>query len=824
MEHIKIVSDYSDRIFELQKRARLANDDLSFELVSEATYNDFPALDQGAKRRVHVTLSTGDKVDFSEIDDLLQRALVLRSYTKCKSDEDYADDKIADIVADRWKVSFFDADLKDLAARLTPRAAQKILKKIKAREIAVRMSHSHTHTYNGVDEYNSTYTDLFTESAKVIVFNGQMASGKTVAMRSIYTEARAAGANPIFLTGKRTIASNFFGDSHDDHYQAGTHKDRKGVIGVINTLVGQQYDEDRAKCEIVFIDELEDLFSHIATGTIGVDYEDRIEAMKVLEELLKSAKKVVVADAMLTNQSIDQLLKMARGQAKILKTKPAPAPTISLGTKGEVLGVTRDRMNAGKRSAVFMDYNPRAFSEVAHALSHETGKEALMLNAEFFESSGKSVSEIDNIVLSTDASVISPVINAGASITLPDFDEISVLAGRTITPTSVLQSARRFRAADKIHLAFRSGRSSFRVTDPVSLIAKMISECENPVEEAQKLYATEHGKFLADYAAQKNRQFRHFEQSVLIAAEQMGFTIERPYISEEIKTDGQKSAKAGRRKNSEIQKDVAHKTSEKLQQQTKEGIDMGVSEERTFEQEVAARTIFGMQTLSISMLTDQTYHEIFSMGIDQVVSMRKRLSGKDAVSERMDIAGQRVIQLLEDAGVNLTDLSNSYVTTESAEYAYGKLIEPVAINDKATMSGLELVKFFFSDARTNVTCKFRSVVIKNILRELGYDLTATGNGRNRYYTLSDLVKKIDIDGIKEDCNISRITGKYEQLALTKKARAYPVKPEVIQPLITADEMRLAGSIDVKNQKAKEEAEKAGELRLGSGLRLNYLTR
>jgi hypothetical protein len=222
---------------------------------------------------------------------------------------------------------------------------------------------------------------------------------------------------------------------------------------------------------------------------------------------------------------------------------------------------------------------------------------------------------------------------------------------------------------------------------------------------------------------------------------------------------------------------------------------MGTSEERAFEQEVASRTVAAMHTMNLKILTEQTYNEIFKMNIDAVVSMRKRLSGTETVTERMSIAGNRVVELLSDAGVNLNDLSKSHITAESSEYAYEQLIEHVAINEKASLTGLELVKYFFAESGVNVTSSMRGMVIKNILNAIGYTLVEVRNGRERFYNVANLTKKISINGQRIECNITEIANKYELVNLSKSAPIFSMKEIKSYGVVTESEKRLARAIE-----------------------------
>lgn len=803
MNNIVITSDFRERIRKIRADESLSKEKKSFEVKSCATYNDFPAIDAAAFYALKVEISTGEVFDFTNMSKF--DAAVKRMELAGNADKEYAIDQLAYIVADAWKVNFFKSDLEDLSKKISEAAKKVVDKKILGREISARLSHTHTKSaMHSVNNY-SMYKEYLVFSQKVIVLNGAMASGKTEAMRQLYSEARDAGLHPIFITSKRSIAANFFDDSHDDHYKSQNHEARKGVIGVVNSIVGDKYEEDRKKCKVVFIDEFEDTMDHISVGTIGEIAADRIDALQKVSDLISKSEKTFIADAMITDHSIDMLSEMSGDEVKIIKAGKAQTARLSLGTKDEILGLAKKRMLEGKRVAIFMDYNAKDFSQVAEALADGTDKKVIKLNSEYFEQNGKSLSDLEEILKSSDAAIISPVVNAGSSITDEAYDEVFVLAGRTLTPTGILQSTRRFRAAKTIYLAFRGGRSSARITNPLSMMAKIVGECEDPVGVAQQLYATKFGKYIADHAAAKNLQFRNFQQTLLIAAEQMGFRISRPWINDKIKEEGSKASKAGRKKNKEKQLDKAFETSEKVKNNQREDVNMGTSEERSFEQQVAARTVAAMDLLNLKEINEQTYSEIFEMNIDSVVSMRRHLSQTDILPERFQIAAKRVVELLSDAGVNLENIRDSYITSESAVLAYERLIEHVALNEKASSTGLELVKMFCEEFDINVVSSLKGAVIKNILRGLGYDMKAMKKGRIRYYNVVDLEKKVskitkeqfECKETKVACNITKVADKYHKLNLKKEHQNYSMSGITPYGVFTQDEKCLAKTIEAR---------------------------
>lgn len=130
------------------------------------------------------------------------------------------------------------------------------------------------------------------------------------------------------------------------------------------------------------------------------------------------------------------------------------------------------------------------------------------------------------------------------------------------------------------------------------------------------------------------------------------------------------------------------------------------------------------------------------------------------------------------------------------------------------MTGLELVKLFCGHFGVNVVSAMPGVVIKNILKALGYDTKAEKEGRDRYYNLTDLNKKVtivekDIECKEKrvDCNITEFADKYEKLNLTKNTSIYEMGEIESYGALTQDEKRLAKMIDLRKQKEAEEEEK-----------------
>ncbi len=793
-----IRKDFASELSEALQDQRLTGIAQKITLKSSNGVTDAVVVELALWSKVIADLSSGATIDFSKLDSIEAAAIFVdvAAGTPLQAKSFRA---ITKAITKKWSVDFFEDDLIELANRLPPNLVRMIRESIKQRETEVRSFHTTSFPVKSVSKYNSRYKGFAQCREKLIVLNGSMGSRKTHALREIYTKARDAGQFPIMVAGKRSIASNFFPADHADHYKAVSKEGAQGLVGVINTLASHKHDGDRKRCKVLLIDEVEDLFSHMSTGTLGSSYEHRVIAMDRLASLIRCAEKVVVADAMITDASIEKLSKMAGEQAMIIKADGSTGVGIKVVRESEVIALAREDMAAGKKVAVFCDYRAEKFADVAHSIREKSGKEVIEITAKYLEEQGKSLDDIEEILEASDAAIISPVINAGASIEMQDYDRVYVLAGRTLAPTSVLQSVRRFRAAKTAYLAFRGGRSEQRITDARSIIFDQVKrDAESPIDELAKLFDTKSGRFLAQHAARRNAQFQSFKQTLLIAAEQMGFTVEQTELSAAQRKEGTKAKAAGRRKTDELRAEIAFDTSKKKYSGREDLIDFGTDEAPTFVQETAARTYDAMELLEIKELDEQQYAEIFYLGIDHIVARRRKLCSAADFGRRDQIASFVAARFMSQCGFDFNDAELSKIMKEKVEAAFAGLIKPVALETDAVMSGLELIKTAFPSV--DFSKKYKTQIFKDMIKALGYDMTVAGyEGKARIYGITSLIRKID--GVH--VNVTEIADAYvvpkPDLEVTKHTIA-SMTP------ITAEEIMLQQRIDRKAFHAMVEME------------------
>lgn len=744
------------------------------------------------------------KEDIVSLEDMtkLEKALLLVKYAEGINHQAEARKIVGGVVADKWQVSFFAEDLEQLKEKTDEKTIATVSWAIAKREEQVKAYHATFYTAEKVENYIAIYNEIVDGLDKFIVLNAGMGQSKTETCRMIYDHAREQGLFPIMITGKRTIASNFYSADHADHYKTTSEEESKGLIGVVNSIVMSKHEEARKAAKVVIIDEPEDLFDHMSSDAFGRTYKERVSRADTFFELLKQADKVIVADATITDKTIEKLYSVIGSQARIITAGQPQSNSIYLKTESEVVAKMVDDTKAGKKVAGFCDYNVEDFSAIVESLKAATNKNVIGINAAYLEETKQSLEDLPKILDEADVALISPVINAGASIVDDRFDSVHVMSGYTLNPISLIQSMRRFRCADKVYLSFKRGTPSNRLTDPRSIIHDSIVKTSDfPFADAQAIYETESGRFLADHAAYKNAQFKGFKQTVLIAAQQLGFEVVRKDVDLDQVKQGREAKKAGRVSNREISRNAAQEASDLRQAGRVADVDMGKKDAQTYAQQQAERAVGALDILKLPAISDESYVEIFDLDIDKIVLNRKilakRISGSSEVS-RMDVAADVAGQFLAEAGVDFDKLTESEITKEKADQAFENLLNPIALENGNATTGMAIIRLVFPSANFNKVNKVQ--VVKDCLKAIGHNLiNISKNNSERVYSVGALTRKTRKDKETIEHNLSQIADKYFAVEINQ---GVVEEVEADDILITDIEKRARKSIDAK--KANEE--------------------
>lgn len=737
-----IDSNHDSKLDQALEDASLSGQKPKIHLISRQEFTDYKVLELSVIHRLSVELSKGDQFSNTKA-AAIDKCVKLLFLSKTNFERFKAKNLLCSAVVKCWQVDLSTSDYKNLLKRLPSDAADAIEQKITAREVEVSSFHSIVSRSEQVKSYAESFEGIVDPANKLVVLNGGMGTFKTTTLRSIYTRYREKEKFPILLTAKRTIAGNFFSEDHEDHYFSG-NPERSGLIGVVNTLAQNKHKEDRGRCRVLLIDEIEDLFNHISAGSLGRNFDDRIRVMHVVSRLIQSVDKVVVADAMITQKTLDWLEGLVGSSALILTAVASNELNIQITTESQLIGAAKRDLDHGKKVAIFCDYRGEKFSEIYNSFASDTKIKAVAVNARYFDGVGVDSQSIERVLKESDFAIISPVINSGVSIELSDYERVYVLAGQTLSPTACLQSIRRFRCATEAVVAFRPGSGGKRITEAYSYILRsVIFDANNPVQKAEKYFEDPSARFLAEHAVHANRQFQEFRQTFAIAARQMGFELCSKRLNRDVRKIGSQARRRGRRANEEIRQEAAFDTAKLVSQGQTFEIDFG-GDVKTFEQEVALRTYKAMDLLAIPALDEHTYLEIFEFDIDQIVRNRRLLNAAvlESVSDftvRQRLAASQAFKFLKDSGWDESDECKNLITKSKVESAFGGLKAEVVLETGHSVCGLELVSAAFQGV--NFSKRYRTQVFRDLIRELGFDLERVGHaGREAAYRVGRLVK------------------------------------------------------------------------------------
>lgn len=675
-------------------------------------------------------------------------------------------------VGQEWKKTIFESDL-DIFKVLPSGQRKTIRNRVQQREKRIKEFHTTRYPFNSVESYEGMAQEIVESKNKLIVLNGPMAAGKTTLLREVQTILKERGDFPIVITGRRTIVDEFCGENLEDHYRIdGFEGERLGLVGVVNSIVLNKFEGERQRCKVLIIDEVEDMFNHMATGTLGESFHDRIYALDRVTELAAKADKVIICDAMATDQTINWFRGVVKAKQAIYKARPRISEKLIMHvvTEAELLGKAMEDVKLGRRVVIFCDYSQSKMHEIMRGFKDIQGCKVFEISRKTFDKGEWSLESLDEVLLNNDVVIITPIINAGVSIMLKEYDLVYVLAGGTLSPTSLLQSVRRFRCAHRIVVAFRKSVGKRPVLNRQKFVLNQLPDnVEDPIGEMNRLLKTESGKFLADYAVNRSYQYRGFRQVFLIAAEQMGFELCHRGVTGRVRKIGVETKRRGKKQALIDQRNAAFDASFKYFTGVPNTDDTSDSSERSFEQEVAHRVVVALEVMNEPKLTDELYELIFFHDLDRIVYTRMRLNrgsvaSPHKVTSREKLASHYAKALLEQAGINFADLSTSSITAYSANTAVGYLRNLVRLETGGHIPLLSLFQKVFPNV--NVGQKYKTTLIRECLKVLGLELyqSAKRNGE-RIFSVRERVEHSQ--GGKE-YNLTELADQYEGLPTPKE--------------------------------------------------------
>ena len=366
------------------------------------------------------------------------------------------------------EVSLIDDVWSQTSNQFHTRIAEAINKHLFAKKSAVSLAHNF---YTKNDNITETNIDLCHERLCLDRFPGihivvtPPGTGKTTnCLIPTFDEAGNNGMHPIFLNPSRAFNNSLYHNLDNRNYQTDTPKNKTGVYGVsLSILYSKKYKHIRDKCQVLIIDEFEDVFNlmHSELG-MRVSVDEYIERMDNFKKIIADASTVVIADAFLSQDSFDFISNLATLSNKKVfvyrSSKPRNMPEIFLTTKPDIINKINERASSGKKCIVFSDEAHNAKKSNVNVLVNAINTpKKILIDADTARKFPNGA--INKNVSSKLVSIFTPVVKNGFSFTDKDLTFTAIFSNGLVQPNDIMQFVHRARNANNAFLALLGGKN-----------------------------------------------------------------------------------------------------------------------------------------------------------------------------------------------------------------------------------------------------------------------------------------------------------------------------------------------------------------------------
>ena len=431
--------------------------------------------------------------------------------------------------------------------------------------IAVSPKNSHCEFIN--IEYGPSLVKQIIDNPGIYCLVAPMGHGKTQsAVLPLFEHFCNSGNYPILAGAKRILMGSLATDER--HYQQtrtllkswDPEKSKppvSGTIGVVNTLFHHDFDEFRDQSNVLLIEEYEDVQSHMVSRAAGKSgtLKEKAKLKQLLSEQIQKSSHVIIADAMLSDFSVNELANLTRQKIYICQPKDVkpldPNEILLYRSESQIIAKTseliqkynrnvvtftdcshnQDRSHFSELETLYSKLTTSPFSIDKYTLSDANDSDNTKLGESFLR-------DLDNNLRQFQHVLVSPAINSGVSIQNKHFSDVAVIGYRTLLPNQLIQSLRRVRDAKAFHLFIdrNSVAKSALFFSKDEILTQLIAEDHTDDHRTQR----HRQRYLQDpavHAILDRILFENYLRSdngnhVLLILELLGYTIREQYENE----------------------------------------------------------------------------------------------------------------------------------------------------------------------------------------------------------------------------------------------------------------------------------------------------
>ncbi len=303
------------------------------------------------------------------------------------------------------------------------------------------------------------------ENDGLFVLNDKIGSGKTKHLLQLFEYFSDSGLKPIFVTPFVALTKKIIDD--DRNYRSDKAKrdvdSLPGLATCIDSISAKrQFDGFRESSKITIADEYEECINAFTqSARMGQTLTSRSQALAKFAKLLNKPK-VILADALFCDLSIEQLQKLTNKKIHILSNSAAPrysAKKINVFDDKQHLFNLIEARKSGESMAIFNDASQQKFNKyrsIFDAITEGDTQLGHNVNAKFLRSKQGQIylENMDKELQERKVHQFSPSITSGHSFEQVEMDSVNILSNKTILPTQIIQSTGRFRLNSELNLSF----------------------------------------------------------------------------------------------------------------------------------------------------------------------------------------------------------------------------------------------------------------------------------------------------------------------------------------------------------------------------------